>query len=120
MLEYADRQIAQLSGGQQQRVFIARSLAQQADIYLMDEPFAGVDAASESAILDILKQLKEEGKTVVIVHHDLANSQRLLRLDRFIKYTFWLAVDQQTSSSPTNYFPKPTEENSHFSLALPI
>ena len=71
LLPYADRQISQLSGGQQQRVFIARSLCQQADLYLMDEPFAGVDAASESAILDLLAKLKEAGKTVVIVHHDL-------------------------------------------------
>lgn len=69
--EYADRQIGQLSGGQQQRVFLARALAQQADMYLMDEPFAGVDAATESAILNVLKTLKEEGKTVICVHHDL-------------------------------------------------
>jgi len=71
MLEYADRQISQLSGGQQQRVFIARSLAQEADIYFMDEPFAGVDAASEDAILQLLAEMKEQGKTVVVVHHDL-------------------------------------------------
>lgn len=71
LLEFADRQIAQLSGGQQQRVFIARSLCQQADLYLMDEPFAGVDAASENAILELLIDLKKEGKTVIIVHHDL-------------------------------------------------
>ena len=68
---FADRQIAQLSGGQQQRVFIARALAQQADLYLMDEPFAGVDAASEQAILALLTEMKAGGKTVVIVHHDL-------------------------------------------------
>ena len=71
MLPFADRQISQLSGGQQQRVFIARSLAQQADLYLMDEPFAGVDAATEDAILALLKSMKAEGKTVIIVHHDL-------------------------------------------------
>lgn len=71
MLEYADRQISQLSGGQQQRVFLARALAQDADLYLMDEPFVGVDAATEEAILKVLSDLKEEGKTVVIVHHDL-------------------------------------------------
>ena len=71
LLEFADRQISQLSGGQQQRVFIARSLAQQADIYLMDEPFVGVDAATEDAILKLLRDMKNEGKTVVIVHHDL-------------------------------------------------
>lgn len=71
MLEYAERQISQLSGGQQQRVFIARSLAQQADLYIMDEPFVGVDASTENAILTLLKEMKEEGKTAVIVHHDL-------------------------------------------------
>lgn len=71
MLEYANRQISQLSGGQQQRVFIARSLAQQADLYLMDEPFVGVDAATEESILKLLSEMKREGKTVVIVHHDL-------------------------------------------------
>ncbi|MFZ2901266.1 MAG: metal ABC transporter ATP-binding protein [Saprospiraceae bacterium] len=71
MQEFATRQISQLSGGQQQRVFIARSLAQQASLYLMDEPFAGVDAASEKAILDILLELREKGKTLLIVHHDL-------------------------------------------------
>jgi manganese/zinc/iron transport system ATP- binding protein len=71
MLEFAKRQISQLSGGQQQRVFIARSLAQQADLYLMDEPFVGVDAATEESILHLLSEMKKEGKTVVIVHHDL-------------------------------------------------
>lgn len=71
MLEYADRQISQLSGGQQQRVFIARSLAQNADLYIMDEPFIGVDAATEEAILNLLRDMKEQGKTVIIVHHDL-------------------------------------------------
>lgn len=71
MLPFKDRQIAQLSGGQQQRVFLARSLAQQADVYLMDEPFAGVDASTEESIIVMLKAMKEEGKTLVVVHHDL-------------------------------------------------
>jgi len=75
MLEFANRQISQLSGGQQQRVFIARSLAQQADIYLMDEPFVGVDAATEESILKLLIDMRAEGKTVVIVHHDLQTAQ---------------------------------------------
>lgn len=65
------RQIGQLSGGQQQRTFLARALAQQADIYLMDEPFAGVDAATERAIFALLVKLREQGKTVLVVHHDL-------------------------------------------------
>lgn len=75
MLEFANRQISQLSGGQQQRVFIARSLAQHADIYLMDEPFVGVDAATEESILRLLVDMRAEGKTVVIVHHDLQTAQ---------------------------------------------
>lgn len=69
---FADRQIGQLSGGQQQRVFLARALAQKADLYLLDEPFAGVDAATEKAIIAVLQDLKTEGKTVVAVHHDLS------------------------------------------------
>lgn len=72
MADFADRQIGQLSGGQQQRVFLARALAQDADLYLLDEPFAGVDAATERAIIDVLKLLKAEGKSVVAVHHDLS------------------------------------------------
>jgi len=72
---FATRQIGQLSGGQQQRVFLARALAQQADLYLLDEPFAGVDAATERAIVGVLKGLKAEGKTVVAVHHDLTTVQ---------------------------------------------
>lgn len=69
---FADRQIGQLSGGQQQRVFLARALAQDADLYLLDEPFAGVDAATEKAIIAVLKDLNSQGRTVVAVHHDLA------------------------------------------------
>ncbi len=72
MRDFADRQIGQLSGGQQQRVFLARALAQDADLYLLDEPFAGVDAATEKAIISVLKSLKQSHKTVVVVHHDLA------------------------------------------------
>jgi manganese/zinc/iron transport system ATP- binding protein len=71
MASYATRQIRQLSGGQQQRVFLARALVQNAELYLMDEPFAGVDAATERAIVEILRQLKKQGKTVLAVHHDL-------------------------------------------------
>lgn len=71
MAEFADRQISQLSGGQQQRVFLARALAQAADLYFMDEPFQGVDAKTEKAIVKLLQQLRSAGKTVVVVHHDL-------------------------------------------------
>lgn len=69
--DYADRQIGQLSGGQQQRVFVARALAQDPQIYLMDEPLNGVDAITEETILSILENLRKEGKTIVMVHHDL-------------------------------------------------
>lgn len=72
MTDFADRQISQLSGGQQQRVFLARALAQDASLYLMDEPFVGVDAATEKAIITLLNELKSGGKTVLVVHHDLA------------------------------------------------
>lgn len=68
----ADRQIGELSGGQQQRVFLARALAQDGSVYLMDEPFQGVDAATESAIIDVLRALRTAQKTVIVVHHDLS------------------------------------------------
>ncbi len=76
MQDYAARQISQLSGGQQQRVFIARALVQDADIYFLDEPMAGVDATTERAIVAILKGLRDAGKTVVVVHHDLQTVRR--------------------------------------------
>lgn len=91
MAEFAERQISQLSGGQQQRVFLARALAQEAELYLMDEPFAGVDAATEQAIIAILRELRRQGKTVVVVHHDLHTAPEyfdhmiLLNL-RLVKY----------------------------------
>ncbi len=74
MLSYANRQISQLSGGQQQRVFLARALAQEADLYFMDEPFAGVDAATEKAIIELMKSMSRQNKTVVVVHHDLQSA----------------------------------------------
>jgi manganese/zinc/iron transport system ATP- binding protein len=75
LADYADRQIRQLSGGQQQRVFLARALAQDARVYFMDEPFAGVDAATEAAILRLLQTLRSDGKTVFVVHHDLQTTE---------------------------------------------
>ena len=75
MLPYADRQISNLSGGQQQRVFLARALAQESDLYFMDEPFAGVDAATEAAIITLLHELREKGKTILVVHHDLPTAR---------------------------------------------
>jgi len=79
----ADRQISQLSGGQQQRVFLARALVQDAQLYLMDEPFAAVDAATEQAIVALLRELNSRGKTVLVVHHDLATVS---------KYFDWLVL----------------------------
>lgn len=72
MEEFYDRQIGELSGGQQQRVFLARALAQQAEYFFLDEPFVGIDVASEKTIIKILKDLRDAGKTVFVVHHDLA------------------------------------------------
>ncbi|NJL07415.1 MAG: metal ABC transporter ATP-binding protein [Methylacidiphilales bacterium] len=82
MSEFKDRQIGQLSGGQQQRVFMARALAQGSEILLLDEPFAGVDAATERAILDVLERAKQTGRTLVVVHHDLATASEYF--DRLI------------------------------------
>jgi len=83
MADLAHRQISQLSGGQQQRVFLARALAQDADLYFMDEPFAGVDVTTERAILEVLRELRNRGRTVVVVHHDL---------DTVRTYFDWVAI----------------------------
>lgn len=72
-----DRQIGELSGGQQQRVFIARALIQDADLYLLDEPFTGVDIATENLMIDLFKKLQQKGKTLVIVHHDLESLEKI-------------------------------------------
>ena len=86
MEDFATRQIGALSGGQQQRVFLARALAQKAELYVLDEPFAGVDVASEAALIAVLKSLRDEGATIVVVHHDLSSVtgyfDRLLMLNR--------------------------------------
>ncbi|MFD1395259.1 metal ABC transporter ATP-binding protein [Kroppenstedtia eburnea] len=94
MTDFAKRQISQLSGGQQQRIFLARSLAQEARIYFMDEPFVGVDAATEKAIIRILNELKEQKKTVLVVHHDLQTVQ---------EYFDWLLMlnMRQIAGGPT-------------------
>ena len=86
LTEFKERQISELSGGQQQRVFLARALAQEADIYFMDEPFVGVDAGTEAAIVALLKDLKSKGKTVIVVHHDLQTAP---------KYFDWLILLNQ-------------------------
>ena len=71
MAEFATRQISRLSGGQQQRTFLARALVQEADLYLLDEPFSGVDAVTERAVIALLREIKDKGGTVICVHHDL-------------------------------------------------
>lgn len=93
------RQIRQLSGGQQQRVFLARALAQDAQIYFMDEPFAGVDAATEQAIVDLLKSLRETGKTVLVVHHDLQTVRDYF--DRVILLNMRLIAEGPTKTTFT-------------------
>ena len=75
MADFAARQISQLSGGQQQRVFLARSIVQDAELILLDEPFGGIDAKSEAVIVDILRSQKQNGKSIVAVHHDLSTVQ---------------------------------------------
>ena len=94
MQDYAKRQISQLSGGQQQRVFLARALAQKADLYYMDEPFVGVDATTEAAIIDLLREMRAEGKTVVVVHHDLQSAQKYF--DRIILLNMRLIASGKT------------------------
>lgn len=95
MADFSNRQISQLSGGQQQRIFLARALVQDAQVYFMDEPFVGVDAATEKAIVLLLKELRQKGKTVVVVHHDLQT------LKEYFDWTFLLNV-RQIALGPTN------------------
>lgn len=97
---YANRQISQLSGGQQQRVFIARSLAQQADFYILDEPFAGVDASTEKSIITLLKEMSSLGKTVLVVHHDLQSAQEYF--DWILMINMHLVASGPTSEVLTN------------------
>lgn len=95
LAEYADRQISQLSGGQQQRTFLARALVQNADVYFMDEPFAAVDAATEQAIVALLKELQQRGKTCLVVHHDLAT------VSQYFDWTVLLNM-RVVAAGPTN------------------
>lgn len=104
MGEYANRQISQLSGGQQQRVFLARALAQDTQIYLMDEPFAGVDAATEQAIIDILMELRQQDKTILVVHHDLQT------VTRYFDWVIMLNMRVVASGPTAEVF---TDENLH-------
>jgi len=100
MNEFADRQIRQLSGGQQQRVFLARALAQDALIYFLDEPFSGVDAATEQAIVTLLQHLRNQGKTVLVVHHDLGTVRQYF--DSVILLNLRLVAAGPTATTFTN------------------
>jgi len=102
METFYDRQINQLSGGQQQRIFLARALVQNAAIYIMDEPFVGVDAVTEKAIVTLLKELRDEQKTVIVVHHDLQT------IDEYFDWVFLLNVRQIAFGKVQNTF---TENN---------
>ena len=107
MADYAKRQISQLSGGQQQRVFLARALAQQADLYFMDEPFAGVDAATEKAIFNILQEMSSQGKTVVVVHHDLQS------VAKYFDWLILLNLRLVASGKIQNVFNRPLLEEAY-------
>ncbi len=111
MLELAHRQISELSGGQQQRVFLARALVQNADIYLMDEPFQGVDATTEKAIVEVLRSLRRQGKTVVAVHHDLNTVQ---------EYFDWLAFLNVRMMADGPIQEAFTEANLHRTFGSPV
>jgi manganese/zinc/iron transport system ATP- binding protein len=102
MIDFVDRQINQLSGGQQQRIFLARALIQNADVYFMDEPFQGVDATTERAVIDILQELRSRGKTLVVVHHDLQT------VPEYFDWVTLLNVRRIASGPVTEVF---TEEN---------
>lgn len=102
LTDFAYRQIGQLSGGQQQRTFLARALVQDADLYFMDEPFAAVDAVTEKAIVAVLRELRARGKTVVVVHHDLAT------VPEYFDYVTLLNVEVVASGPTTETF---TDEN---------
>jgi manganese/zinc/iron transport system ATP- binding protein len=102
MQDFGSRQISQLSGGQQQRVFLARALLQDSQMYLMDEPFQGVDAATEKAIIQILKDLKSAGKTVLVVHHDLQT------VTEYYDWTVLMNIRKIASGPVSEVF---TEEN---------
>jgi len=102
MADYARRQIRQLSGGQQQRVFLARALAQDAQIYFMDEPFAGVDAATEQAIVSLLQTLRGRGKTVMVVHHALQTVPEYFDYVILLNMRLVAAGPTETTFTPEN------------------
>nr|WP_315048869.1 metal ABC transporter ATP-binding protein [uncultured Leptotrichia sp.] len=102
MEEFSDRQISQLSGGQQQRVFLARALVQEAEIYFMDEPFQGVDNKTEKSIIKILKKLRDENKTVIVVHHDLQTVKEYFDYVTFINVSVVASGPVEEIFTPEN------------------
>lgn len=114
LLELQDRQIDQLSGGQRQRVFIARALAQQAELYLMDEPLAGVDIKTEEMIMEILKEFQKEGKTSVVIHHDLSS------LERYFDHLVWLNRKVMASGPLSEVLSQENYQMTYQSLAQPF
>ncbi|KEF34041.1 manganese ABC transporter ATP-binding protein [Deinococcus sp. RL] len=102
MADLAERHISELSGGQQQRVFLARALAQEADLTFMDEPFAGVDAVTERAIVDVLRELRGEGRTVVAVHHDLDTVREYFDRVVLLNVSLVAAGPTETAFTPAN------------------
>ncbi len=102
MEEFSERQISQLSGGQQQRVFLARALVQEAEIYFMDEPFQGVDNKTEKSIINILKKLRDENKTVIVVHHDLQTVKEYFDYVTFINVSVVASGPVEEVFTPEN------------------
>ena len=102
MQELADRQISELSGGQQQRVFLARALVQDADLYLMDEPFQGVDAVTEEAMVAVMRRLRAQGKTVLAVHHDLRTAPQYFDWVALLNLRLIASGPMATEFSETN------------------
>ena len=116
MADLADRSIAQLSGGQQQRVFLARALAQQAEIYIMDEPFIGIDMTTEKIMLDLFVQLKQQQKTIIVVHHDLITVKKYFDTIFFMNRKEIASGPIATTMTPENIaqtFHGATETNDH-------
>ncbi len=105
--KFENRQIGQLSGGQQQRVFLARALAQEPEIYLMDEPLNGVDAVTEETILSILENIRKEGKTIVMVHHDLQT------VDKYFDWVIMLNTVLISAGSTKEVFTKENLDNAY-------
>jgi manganese/zinc/iron transport system ATP- binding protein len=111
MINFKDRHISKLSGGQQQRVFIARALAQQADILIFDEPFSGIDITTEQLILHLLQKLKQSGKTIIVVHHDLTT------VEKYFDWTFLMNI-KHIALGPTNIVL--TQENIEKTFQVPF